>query len=53
VKELLSAQKEPGIYEYEIRGDELSSGIYFCEFKATSINDNKFFRSAIKTILLK
>lgn len=45
--------KKAGSYEYDFNGSNLSSGVYFCELKANSIENSQIYKSTIKLLLLK
>lgn len=45
--------KKAGSYEYDFNGSNLSSGVYFCELKANSIENSQIYKSTIKLLMLK
>jgi endoglucanase len=52
-KSLINSNQGAGNYEINVQGNELSSGIYFCELKASSLISTKKHKSLIKMVLLK
>jgi len=50
---LVNSLHSPGSYKINIDGSKLSSGIYYCQFKGNSLENDGKHHSIIKMVLLK